>query len=66
MLAIKDLNNITWFENRFLSYKPVYPCTYDTCCDDVMMMQHMMQYMMMYMYDQEGLSYGSDTTRAPM
>ena len=61
MLAIKDLNNITWFENRFLPYKPVYLCTYDTCYDDVMMMQ----YMMMYVYDQEGLSYGSDTTRAP-
>ena len=66
MLAIKDLNNMTWFENRFLPYKPVYPCTYDTCYDDVMMMQRMMQYMMMHMYDQEGLSYGSDTTRAPM
>ena len=38
VLAIKDLNNITWFENRFLPYKPVYPCTYDTCYDDVMMM----------------------------
>ena len=61
MLAIKDLNNITWFENRFLPYKLVYPCTYDTCYDDVMMMQ----YMMMYVYDQEGLSYGSDTTRTP-
>ena len=61
MLAIKDLNNITWFENRLLPYKPVYPCTYDTCYDDVMIMQHIM----MYMYDQEGLSYGADTTRAP-
>ena len=65
MLAIKYLNNITWFENRFLQYKPVYPCRYDICYDDVMMMQYMMQYMMMYVHDQEGLSYGSDTTRTP-
>ena len=51
MLAIKDLNNITWFENRFLQYKPVYPCRSDVCYDDAMMMQCMMQYMMMYVYD---------------
>ena len=51
MLAIKDLNNITRPENQFLPYKPVYPCTYDACYDDVMMMQCMMQYMMMYVYD---------------
>ena len=36
MLGIKDLNNITQFENRFLPYKPVYPCTYDACYDDAM------------------------------
>ena len=65
MLAIKDLNNITWLENRFLQYKPVYVCIYDACYDDVMMMKCMMQYMMMYVYDQEGLGYGSDKTRAP-
>ena len=41
MLAIKDLSNITWIENWFLPYKPVYPCPYDTCYDDVMMMQCM-------------------------
>ena len=55
MLAIKDLNNITWFENRFLQHKLVYLCRYDVCYDDVMMMQCMMQcmmqYMMMYVYD---------------
>ena len=51
MLAIQDLNNIIWFENRFLQYKPVYLCIYDACYDDVMMMQCMMQYMMMYVYD---------------
>ena len=50
MLAIKDLNNITRPKNKFLPYKPGYPCTYDVCYDDVMMMQCMMQYMMMYMY----------------
>ena len=42
MLVIKDLNNITWFENRFLQYKPVYPCIYDACYDDAMIMQCMM------------------------
>ena len=36
MLAIKNLNNITWFENRFLQYKPVYLCRYDVCYDDAM------------------------------
>ena len=43
VLAIKYLNNITWFENRFLLYKPVYPSPYDTCYDDAMydtMMTH--------------------------
>ena len=39
MLAIKDLNNITRRENRFLQYKPVYLCIYDACYDDIMMMQ---------------------------
>ena len=34
MLAIKDLNNITRFENQFLPYNPVYLWTYDTCYDD--------------------------------
>ena len=47
MLAIEDLNNITWFENRFLQYKPVYLYIYDACYNDVMMMQ----YMKMHVYD---------------
>ena len=45
MLSIQDLNNITRFENRFLQYKPVYPCIYDACYDDAMIIKCMI---MMY------------------
>ena len=54
MLAIKDLNNITCFENRFLQYKPIYLYICDACYDEIMMMQ----YMMMYVHGYTGLYAG--------